>query len=485
MIDLLKKNINKDWYEEFCEASPILISLPSHAIGQEMFPLKRQYKLVANFYENNKTHWFTLVKDQDLMFEEMLDNYLRDKNYYIKWFNKWKVKTKKFHKLFDEINNLDFSRINNNKLIELHREFWKLIIDCRRISMIIEPFTFASERHLMKELMDYSKKHKIKELGKIYSILSSPEKPSFNFQHDLELIKIAKTIKNKFNNNSIKKNLKKYCWIRCSWGKAYNYNKQDIIKEIKQLQKLDLEDIEKKKREFYFINIKKKRELFDKYKFNKEIKAISKMTAFFSHWGDLRKENALKFIYAETLFLKEFSKRFNLNFNDLHLFDITEIEFILKNKKKYEDEVKRRKKLFLLIHANHKIDFFFGKSVKDYLKKMSRSIRDISKLKGVCASPGKVKGKVRIIHEGKEFSKFKKGEILVTGMTRPDFIVLMKKSLAIVTNDGGITSHAAVISRELKKPCVIGTRIATKVLKDGDLVEVDANKGVVRKIKNG
>ncbi len=63
-------------------------------------------------------------------------------------------------------------------------------------------------------------------------------------------------------------------------------------------------------------------------------------------------------------------------------------------------------------------------------------------------------------------------------MTDPDFLPAMKKASAIITDEGGITCHAAIVSRELKIPCIIGTRIATKVLKDGDLVEVDANKGI-------
>ena len=65
-------------------------------------------------------------------------------------------------------------------------------------------------------------------------------------------------------------------------------------------------------------------------------------------------------------------------------------------------------------------------------------------------------------------------------MTNPDMVVTMQKSSAIVTNEGGITCHAAIISRELEKPCIIGTKIATQVLKDGMLVEVDANKGVIK-----
>jgi len=68
-------------------------------------------------------------------------------------------------------------------------------------------------------------------------------------------------------------------------------------------------------------------------------------------------------------------------------------------------------------------------------------------------------------------------------MTRPDMAPILKKAAAFVTNEGGITCHAAIVSRELNKPCIIGTKIATKVLKDGDTVEVNANNGVVKIIK--
>ena len=81
-----------------------------------------------------------------------------------------------------------------------------------------------------------------------------------------------------------------------------------------------------------------------------------------------------------------------------------------------------------------------------------------------------------------DLNKIKVGEILVANFTTPEYVPAMKKAAAIVTDDGGITSHAAIVARELKKPCVIGTKISTKVLRDGDLVEVDANKGIVKKI---
>lgn len=80
---------------------------------------------------------------------------------------------------------------------------------------------------------------------------------------------------------------------------------------------------------------------------------------------------------------------------------------------------------------------------------------------------------------------FHEGEILVAGMTRPDYVPYMEKAAAFVTDGGGILCHAAIIAREMQKPCVVGTGVATKTLKDGDLVEVDANKGIVKKLNGG
>ena len=88
---------------------------------------------------------------------------------------------------------------------------------------------------------------------------------------------------------------------------------------------------------------------------------------------------------------------------------------------------------------------------------------------------------IRIIE--KTADGIKQDFILVTGMTNPNMVPLIKKAKAIVTDEGGITCHAAIISREFNIPCIVGTKIATQVLKDGDVVEVNAYDGIVRKIK--
>jgi phosphohistidine swiveling domain-containing protein len=103
--------------------------------------------------------------------------------------------------------------------------------------------------------------------------------------------------------------------------------------------------------------------------------------------------------------------------------------------------------------------------------------KDVS---GQIAFKGKVQGNARIVRKQRDMDKVKEGDILISPMTTPDFLPAMQKAAAFVTNEGGVTCHAAIVAREMKKPCVIGTKIATHIFKDGDLVEVDADNGVVR-----
>lgn len=112
--------------------------------------------------------------------------------------------------------------------------------------------------------------------------------------------------------------------------------------------------------------------------------------------------------------------------------------------------------------------------VKEKLK------HDVSLVKGTVAHPGKMTGTARVLLSPEEMGKVQKGDILITQMTFPAYLPAMQKAAAFVTDEGGLTCHAAIVAREMQKPCVIATKIATKVFKDGNLVEVDANKGIVR-----
>lgn len=166
---------------------------------------------------------------------------------------------------------------------------------------------------------------------------------------------------------------------------------------------------------------------------------------------------------------------------DVLLYD----EIVKKNIPSLE-ELKQRKRGF--IYYREKI--YTGISIKRFSKiknieivKSETRKRQIRFISGTIAMCGLAKGTAKIIFENRQLKKIKKGNILIAPMTTPDFLPAMKWAKAFVTDEGGITCHAAITARELKKPCIIGTKIATKVLKDGDLIEVDANKGIVKILK--
>jgi len=216
-------------------------------------------------------------------------------------------------------------------------------------------------------------------------------------------------------------------------------------------------------------------ELPDEYK---EIVAIgSRLTFYRSYLVEIF--NMVSYTYRP--FLKNLAKEHGLTWDDLLLFTYKEV-IALKNEKVIPKDYNERKDGFGMINVNNEIKVVTGEELKKELDECQERIdtKSITELKGMAACRGKVTGVVKIVEEAQHISKLKKGEILVANETTPDYIIGMKIAGAIITNQGGITSHAAIISRELNVPCIIGTKIATKVLKDGDLVEVDANKGVVK-----
>ncbi|WP_255776164.1 pyruvate, water dikinase [Metallosphaera javensis (ex Hofmann et al. 2022)] len=122
---------------------------------------------------------------------------------------------------------------------------------------------------------------------------------------------------------------------------------------------------------------------------------------------------------------------------------------------------------------------FWASKGKEVVKSTTQPTERKVLVKGLAASPGIASGKARVLMDVRESKDFQKGEILVTRMTDPDWVPVMKIASAIVTDEGGITSHAAIVSRELGIPAIVGTKDATKVLETGQEITVDATRGVV------
>lgn len=188
-------------------------------------------------------------------------------------------------------------------------------------------------------------------------------------------------------------------------------------------------------------------------------------------------------------FLSKISERFSIPLSDLRSYSIKEITNLFTGKKVQLESLKRRKEFFLMQGDGEKIIYKEGKKLKEEF--INFLINEKKELKGIIANKGIAKGKVKIFPPSyysdfsiltKLFGEMNDGDILVAETTSPELMPACKKAGAILTNQGGLLSHAAIVSRELNIPCIVGLGNVVQVLKNGDIVEVDADRGIVRKI---
>lgn len=146
--------------------------------------------------------------------------------------------------------------------------------------------------------------------------------------------------------------------------------------------------------------------------------------------------------------------------------------------------IRNRQRAYLLVMKHHHVKEYDVRTIPRILQREISHLLPQPKVnfvKGSVACLGNVRGVVRVIFSEKDYRKIKRGDIIVTPMTKPTIVPWLSKVKGIVTNDGGALSHASIISREMKIPCIVGTMHATDVFKDGDVVTLDTGRGVVTK----
>ncbi len=187
------------------------------------------------------------------------------------------------------------------------------------------------------------------------------------------------------------------------------------------------------------------------------------------------------------------AKSHNLDLEDVKFYSFDELVALLESGIRVsQDVIIYRQKSFVLYSEDENVIEIQGKEKENILERFKEDDHtQKTEFKGTIANKGHVIAKVRVIlaELDQDYNLFIKklhsmemepGDILVTETTSPDFVPLMKKAGGIIANQGGLNSHAAIISRELGVPCLVGTYHATDILKTGDLVELDANNGIVR-----
>lgn len=503
MISLteISKHKPSDWYIEQTTGRPFILSgiTPGFCNGLKL----RDYSIILSYFKEGEFVWITLIEDQNNIAAKIFEKHKENKNYWKNEFQNWlEIKKRRLEENFHNLRKKDLSAIPNEELIEDMKRYFNLQLETRKISSLADPFEFFSERELIRLLEELAKKDHSINPRQAFELLTKQEEPSFLNLVELELIDITKEIlkdsslKRRFLSDvkeddivgtevykKIKKHLDKFVWLKVeSFFGGKNYTFKDVIDHIKKLMNLNIEEEEKKNR-LWEENKKLRKNYILKHKLNEEIIAISELSPLFGKLQDQRKENTLITTYLCSKYLKELSKRTGIKEDYLAYLDYSEIDDLM-NKKLESSILKKRKEGCLFVFKKDKFKVFYENEIKKIIENiLNLFIEDTSEFSGLGVSLGKARGKVKIIIKQEDIPKMRQGDILVSTMTRPEHTVAMKKAAAIITNEGGITCHAAIVSRELGIPCIIGTKIATKVLKDGVLVEVDADKGVVKIIK--
>ncbi len=369
----------------------------------------------------------------------------------IEYFNSIEPKVKNLVKKLESIN---WDAIAKKEKTSAFVEYVETLKSFQKYYVLAVPLTGYCEGILSKSFPQ----------GIPKQFASPYQKLSIGEMHD-SLNLIRKLESNEERDVSIKEHLSNFRWIKTAYNLIEPYTEEDVRRE------LELEQIPSKEEE------------------EVEVEGDLKQFVIGLQVGiyirNRMKELSQMVWYALEGLAQSLAKDLDVSRDAfLQLTDEEVLESLSLNKCTLsQEQLQDRQRGFAIGILDNQRVLITGEEVEKLHAYFSPKVPpNIINIKGTPASPGIAKGKARLILRQKDFALFQKGEVLVTTMTTPDFVILMRKAAAIITNEGGLSCHAAIVGRELGIPCVIGTKIATQALKDGDLVEVDANKGIVQKL---
>lgn len=381
----------------------------------------------------------------------------------------WKKDWTEFQRRSKRLFTTDLMKLIDEKLLQEFAGFYDNYLRAGSFGYLADCFMSTGELDWLEELVPER------------IILTFPYQ-SLVRKSELELAVIARKKlpeKSPVLRTLLKKHMERYFWINNNYAMVEELDEDSFAR---QLKKIDLAEIERQEKERQ-TELSKRSKLFKNLALSLYIKNVLTIAELFTKWKDLRKSSVQVGMHFFDKFLTEIARRKRLNKKDLGFLVFYEVMEFLQGNQKILDLIPDRKQQSFYAVTPHGYFVTGGIKANPYFTKLKVEVNENLKvLKGVGASPGKVQGKIYLVINNDDMKNFPAGAILVTNQTTPEFVPIMKRAAAIITEQGGITSHAAVISRELHKPCIIGTKIATKVFETGDKVEVDAAKGMVRKI---
>lgn len=400
----------------------------------------------------------------------------------------------------------DLSKKSNEELFEIYSKWYKLYYDsCKFGEPISWPLRFEFVNELQKEV-----EKKLKDKSKLHECITTfitPNELSFVNKSEKEILKIAieiskdessyslfskpvseimKKLQTDFPNldRKLRDHVDAFCWIPFDYESDI-WDKEYFVREIKQLLASSV-DIKRKLKSLVdapvrYANAKKK--MYDEIGLDKKTIKYFEAIAESGYLLDFKKEQYSKAHYNMKSWVEEVAKRLNITTYQLRMMLPIDLEKALLHNEINASELDERYRYSVYFLSRENTKIFYKKEAKKLFNQFKKQVDySRSEITGLCAQPGTVRGVARVLLSSTDSKNMQDGDVLITSMTTPDFVPAMKKARAIITDEGGITCHAAIVSRELGTPCVVGTKIATNFFKTGDIIEIHAASGIVRKL---
>lgn len=401
-----------------------------------------------------------------------------------------------------------YHSMDNFELAALLTTYSSCVFRVMTFLTTIVVFENVLQNHLEERLTAHCKNHNIKADPKAYlGSLIFPQRESIPSRALIELYELGsqinsdyslrklfeleatetlKQIKEKFPKfmEDLENYLERYDFMNMGFYADRPLRSEELVERIK-----DVIDDAKDRLARVEQNQKNKERKFkqatDKLKLSTELRSLINSAQAIHYLRQYRADALFKAGRDMLKLFETIAERLNINYDQLIYLTHDEISgSILRGKLTVDKRtIKSRQKRYAILWVDQKRSIVTGDAVEQELTTLITKREKVEKLQGNTAFPGKYRGRVAIVTKPQEVNKVKKGDVLIAHMTDPYYVPAMIRAGAIVTDEGGILSHAAIVSRELGIPCVIGTEVATKVLRNGDLIEVDADKGVVKKLE--
>lgn len=396
-----------------------------------------------------------------------------------------KSQAAQLEEMFSRFDSLSFPTLSDTELLQVYEQLHSKYIKWFVPGGLVEPIGYQGERMVRKLLSQVPDS----ERNECFSLITTTTQESFSKRELRDLLKIA-VAKNQEKDIQplLVAHSKKYFWLHNNYFSTEVLGK-DFFEDELELALKKYPDPEKqisKMEEELKSTASKKSALVLRLGLGDADRNLIELLDMFAWYQDYRKEYVMKILHYLDVLLEEIGKRKGLTLNEMKYVLSEELPSLLQGT--FDSNMVKQRMKRCLIHfdaASGELVHGTGEWSIEKEKELFHSLKhedDVLEIRGVIANKGFASGKARVTMSAEEANSIQQGEVLVTSMTTPDFVTAIKRASAIVTNEGGILSHAAVVSREFGVPCIVGTKMATRIFKTGDLLEVDCELGVVRKL---